>query len=124
MKSGAGKRHIPAEVLAIIVLLLAASAAWLVMSLGKDSGAVAVVRIDGEEAARYPLAVDGTFSLNGGSNVLVISDGEAWISSADCPDKICVNMGKIKYNGQVITCLPNRLTVSIEGAAEGVDVVT
>lgn len=124
MKRSAAKRRIPAEVLAVIILLAAAGIAWLAISLVSDSGAVAVVRIDGEEAGRYSLSKDGVYFLNGGSNTLVISDGAAWISEADCPDKICVSMGKIKSGGQVITCLPNRLTVTIEGADDGVDIVT
>ena len=87
-------------------------------------GGVAVVRVDGAEVERHSLAVNGTFPLNGGSNVLVIEDGKAWISEADCPDRICVRQGKIHYTGQVITCLPNRLTVTVEGGeSNGIDLV-
>ena len=40
------------------------------------------------------------------------------MSEADCPDKVCMGMGKISRNGEFIACLPNRLLVVVEGAAE------
>ena len=64
---------------------------------------------------RYPLSRDGVFPLNGGSNILVIEDGEAWVSEASCPDQICRGMGKISRNGEFIACLPNRVIIVIEG---------
>ena len=70
------------------------------------------------EARSYPLKRSGTFPLNGGTNILVIENGEAWVSEADCPDKVCMGMGKISRNGEFIACLPNRLLVVVEGAAE------
>ena len=83
-----------------------------------------VVRVDGVEVERHSLALNGTFPLNGGSDILVIENGQAWLSEANCPDHICVKQGKIHYTGQVITCLPNRLTVTVEGGeSNGIDLV-
>lgn len=81
----------------------------------KEPDAVAVVTVDGTEIARYPLSQNGTFVLNEGSNTLVIENGEAWVSEANCPDKLCMGFGKISKNGEIIVCLPNRLIVMIEG---------
>jgi hypothetical protein len=90
------------------------------------SGPVAVVTLNGEEAGRYPLSEEGSFSLNGGSNLLIVSGGEAWVSEADCPDKVCMGMGKISRPGEFIACLPNRLIITVEdsGGASGPDAVT
>ena len=82
------------------------------------TGAQAVVTVDGKEIGRYPLKKNGTFPLNGGTNILVVENGEAWVSEANCPDKVCMGMGKISRNGEFIACLPNRLLVVVEGAAE------
>ena len=80
--------------------------------------------MDGRVTERHSLTINGVYPLNGGSNILVIENGEAWLSEADCPDHLCVKMGKIRYNGQTITCLPNRLTVTVEGGeSNGVDFV-
>ena len=82
------------------------------------TGAEAVVTVDGLEIGRYPLKTNGTFPLNGGSNILVVENGEAWVSEADCPDKVCMGMGKISRNGEFIACLPNRLIVVVEGGEQ------
>ena len=71
--------------------------------------------VDGVEVGRYPLSKSGTFPLNGGTNILVVENGEAWVTEANCPDKICMAMGKISRNGEFIACLPNRLLIVVEG---------
>ena len=118
MKNAKGK----ADLILIAALLLIAGLGFLALRLWRVEGAVAVVRVSGVETERHALAVDGVFPLNGGSNLLVIEAGEAFLTEADCPDLLCVRQGKIRYRGQVITCLPNRLTVTIEGGEDaGVD---
>lgn len=120
------KNHRIAADLCLIGFLLALSAVlYFLFAFGGEAGGTAVVRINGEEAARYPLDTDGVYKLNGGTNTLVIENGQAWISEADCPDKLCVKQGRIQYTGQCITCLPNKLTVTVEGGEDdGVDIVS
>lgn len=105
-------------------LLAAALVAALVIQLNKKPGAYVVVRIDGRETAQYSLSQSRTVALNGGTNILRIEDGRAWLTEANCPDHICVKMGVIDEVGEVITCLPNRLTVTVYGAESGVDLVS
>lgn len=109
------KKAYKRDLLLVGILLLAAILLFFYVRSGQDVGAVAVVTVDGEEVGRYPLKKSGTFSLNGGSNILVIEDGMAWVSEASCPDKVCMGMGKISRNGEFIACLQNRLIVVIEG---------
>ena len=110
------------DLIIVGVLLLAALALFFLMRARQDrdtgTGAQAVVTVDGQEIGRYPLSKSGTFPLNGGTNILVVENGEAWVSEADCPDKVCMGMGKISRNGEFIACLPNRVLIVIEGAAE------
>ena len=76
----------------------------------------AVVLIEGKEYGRYPLAVDAVVELSGlcGVNVLTISNGKAWMSEAVCPDKVCMDFGKIHYNTEMIVCRPGGIVVVIE----------
>ena len=97
-------------VLAVILL------SFLLITLLKKDGAYVVVRVNGEEVARYSLAEDGEYELNGGSNILRIEGGKAYLTEANCPDHLCINQGKIDQTGETITCLPNRLTVTVYGA--------
>ena len=109
--------------LALILGLLIISGILFLCFTGKETGAYVLVRVDGEETGKYFLNQSGTYKLNGGTNILEIEDGQAYLSEANCPDKICIKMGKINLNGQCITCLPNKLTVTVYGAEDGVDIV-
>ena len=123
MNASSGKK-LRADLIVIAALLLLSGILFLALRLGRREGGVAVVRVDGVETERHLLSVDGVFPLNGGSNILVIEGGQAWLSEADCPDLLCVRQGKVHYTGEVITCLPNRLTVTVEGGdSNGVDLI-
>ncbi len=109
------------DLILVGALLIAALLALLVIRnrQEKETGTDAVVTVrtsDGDEV--YPLNKDGVFSLNGGTNTLVIENGEAWVSEANCPDKICMGMGKISKNGEFIACLPNQVIIVVEGGEE------
>lgn len=91
---------------------------FLVMFLVKQNtvNGEAVVLIEGEEYGRYPLSEEGEFEIPGllGNNVLTIRDGAAFMSSAVCPDKICMDFGEIHYNTEMIVCRPGSIVVIIE----------
>ena len=94
-----------------------------VIRSGEGTGSKVVVAVEGVEVCSYPLSVDGRYVLNGGSNVLCIEDGSARMVDANCPDKLCVKQGAVKYTNQCITCLPNRLTVTVVGGDDSVEIV-
>ena len=112
---------LPADVLLIAAMLLLAGALYLIFAMNSAVAEGVVVRIDGEDVARYSLYENGEYALNGGSNILVIENGYAWLRDANCPDSLCVKQGKISRTGQVITCLPNRLTVTVYGGEQEVE---
>lgn len=122
MKSFFAEKKRRADYIVIGLLLLLALVLWLVLNAVRTEGGEVVVRVDGIETERHALSEEGTYPLNGGSNILVIADREAWLIEANCPDLLCVHQGKIHYTGQSIICLPNRLTVTVEGGeSDGVD---
>ncbi len=113
------------DIIVIASLLLFACLSLLITSLTRKAGALAVVEIDGNTVHSLPLSVDGVYSLNGGTNVLVIEDGCAYLNYSECPDHTCENTGKIRYVGETIICLPNKLSVTIKGSSDGgVDLVS
>lgn len=106
-----------------LLAALALCGLWLL--LRRDGGTV-IVEQNGRETARYALGENRTVRIEGegGYNLLVIENGEAWLSEADCPTQLCVKTGKIRYGGQSIVCLPHRLAVRIIGGAFALDAVT
>lgn len=114
-------------ILAAVVLALAGGLLLLQHGRAADrSGSVAVYRGKARLAA-YPLAEDKEVVLDGmdgGTNTLIICDGQAYIKAADCPDGLCMKQGSISRNGQSIICLPHQLVITIEdGADSGIDAV-
>lgn len=117
------------NVLLLLALLLAGGILALVLLLGAKSGATVEVRVAGKTVASYSLQKNQTIRLEGegGSNTLVIEGGKAWMSEADCPDGLCLGMGKISSAGQSIVCLPHKLVVEVKNAdgstGQGLDMV-
>lgn len=50
-----------------------------------------------------------------GYNVIEVGEDKVRVIEADCPDKLDVKQGWISKPGEIIVCLPNRLTVEIIG---------
>ena len=117
------KKTLRYDILLIAVLLFVSALALGIMLLSRTEGERVVVEINGTQAAQYSLSVNGEYPLNGGTNILVIENGEAYLRYADCPDKVCVNTGRIKYEGQTIVCLPNKIAITVRGTEGGVDIV-
>lgn len=111
----------------VIVLLLALSLVVFLSSLPSQRKEIteAVISVDGAEYARYPLDTDREIKIeqNGHVNIIEIKDGAVRVKSADCPDRTCVNQGFIEKGGEVIVCLPARLTVTLEGAETQLDAI-
>ena len=116
---GAAKKKYRLDIIVIAAILLASIALLLIMTLTREEGAVVVVEIDGQTVATYSLYQNGEYALNGGTNVLVIENGQAYLNYSNCPDHTCEKTGKIQYVGQTIVCLPNLLTITIKGEASG-----
>lgn len=91
--------------------------------LNNNSGAYVQIEVDGKAVEALPLDEDAEreITTDYGSNTLIIKDGEAYVSEADCPDKICVHHSKIHRKGEAIICLPHKLTVSIIGNGAEID---
>ena len=117
------RRHL-LDVIVISSLVFISLITLLLVFIFRKPGAYAVVEVDGAFVGEYSLMTSGTFVLNGGTNTLVIENGEAYLINSHCPDHTCENTGKVHYVGQTIVCLPNKLSVTIKGDGGGVDFVS
>ncbi len=121
--------------LILIAVLLAAAALWFIFASGRlsreslfgnglPSDESVVITVDDEEVysenlsrLTLPVSVD-IKGYNGGKNVFIINKNaegnvELYCVEADCPDKICVETGRISVPDQPIVCLPHRVTARI-----------
>ena len=113
------------DIILISVLLLASALFLAVNLLTRVEGNYVAVTEGENLVATYSLDVDGEYELGGGSNVLVIEDGRAYVTYANCPGQHCVKTGKIHYVGESIVCAYNKITITVKGNSDdGVDIVS
>ena len=112
------------DMILIGVILIVALAAFGGISWYSEKNtkeAEAVVYVDGEEQGRYPLNQDTSVRVSledGNYNLLEIKDGQADITEASCPDKVCVDHRPVKNQGESLVCLPHKVVVEIENGEE------
>jgi hypothetical protein len=107
------------------ILLIIAVISYGAMTIWQKSNtldeAYVEVKLNGEIYGTYPLDEDliqVIETADGEYNTLVIENGQASISEATCPDKICVNHRAVHYAGESVICLPHKLTVTVVGGEE------
>lgn len=110
------KRDIQIAVIFVSVAVLLA----FFMRVTRKSGELVEIRIDGEVYGTYSLGEDDEIEIQNdyGYNRLIIKEGVAFMDSADCPDKYCVEHKPISEANETIVCLPHRVVVEIEGTEE------
>ncbi|MBE6656819.1 MAG: NusG domain II-containing protein [Ruminococcaceae bacterium] len=111
--SGRKYRH---DLLFIGGLLLIIAAASLALFLFRVPGDTVTVTVDGQVWGEFSLSENRTVEITGadGYNLLVIANGQAYVSEASCPDGICSSHRPISHDGESIICLPNRVVISVQ----------
>lgn len=94
-------------ILAGAVLMIAA---LVFIFTPKGSGNIAKITVDGKLYSTVPLSIDTRIEISN-TNVAVVKNGEIYMESATCPDKLCVHQGKISDSSKKIVCLPNKVII-------------
>ena len=123
----AGRGH-KWDIILIAGILLCGAIIAAIVLLNGSRGAAVQVLVDGQVTKTFSLYEDTSYEItgtDGGVNLLRIQGGYAWLEDANCPDKLCVNMGRIGRNGQSIVCLPHKVVVEVvaEESDDDVDIV-
>lgn len=122
-------KKIKADFLVLGVIFIAALLTWVIPMIRNDrTGSDVIVLRDGKEVGRYSLSEDDIFTIWGDDesyNLILVNDGAAKVTDADCPDKLCVRQRSISKNGESIICLPHKLVITIDSPEESdLDAVT
>ena len=123
------------DMIFIVAVLLILGVIAGVMLLFRTEGAVVEVSVDGKFYGEYSLSVNQTVEIRTGKNgenfnILVIEDGKAYVSDANCPGVLahlkCTNQDPISYTGESIICEEHKVVVAIKGgeASEGPDIIS
>jgi hypothetical protein len=102
----------------VLALALTVVVGWKAYNRGTDSLSVVVKGPD--KTWLFPIEAEERISVEGpiGETVVEIRKGRASIVSSPCDGQTCVAAGELDKNGQWAACLPNRVFILIEGAAD------
>lgn len=109
------------KVISIILITVVAIVCivWIICNnLSGVKGATAVVKVSGETVCTLNLNENTSVYIDGKNDIklnVVVEDGFVYTKSSECPDKICVNKGKISKTNENIVCLPAETVIEIQG---------
>ncbi len=106
----------------IICAVVAVCLAWIFLQDKVTvSGNVAEIRVNNEVVQTLDLNRNTRITLQGKNNitlVIVVDNGSVYVESSECPDKICVNKGRISKEYETIVCLPAKTIIEIKTLSE------
>jgi hypothetical protein len=103
--------------LLIAFLTLASIGSFWILGMSSAAGGYAIVSTAGQPQLRKSLQEDGVLTVRGplGATSIEIARGAIHISDSPCPQKLCLRQGWIHRVGEIIVCVPNRVSIWIEG---------
>ena len=118
------------DIILAAAIFIIAVAGLLFFNATKENGSYVVVKIDGVEKYSYSITENVTKEIITGenseyTNTLVIKDGKVSVSTANCPDRICVGHREISFVGETIVCLPHKVVIEVqkEKSNQNLDIV-
>lgn len=104
------------DIIVIFAVVALTVGLFLFKGLNQKTGDTVIISVSGKEST-YSLSENHIFNIgnNGISFTVVIKDGSVYIEKTECPNKTCMEMGKISHNGETICCVPAELYVKIVG---------
>ena len=104
----------------VLAILCFISILCLLLYPKLDKRYIAYIYVDGilyESIPLYEITTPYSFRIcteTGAYNDIYVESGSICISSADCPDRVCVKQGAITNNLLPITCLPHHLVIALK----------
>ena len=111
----------PFEAVIIMLVLLGSIAAAVILNRSGSGPRTAVICC-GDVRHELSLDKDGLFRFDGIDADFEVKNGKIRMTEVSCPDKLCEKTGYIGSSGQSIICVPNKITVSVAGSDESIDV--
>ena len=106
------------DIIIILIILAISLLSWITYNLVfADQSAKAEIYYYSElvETIDLDSGIDRIFSIPQDENVIfhIYKDGNISFEESDCPDKVCINAGKLNTVGQFAACLPNGIIIKI-----------
>lgn len=116
------KRIARPDLLLIGCLLLFGFGSSMFRSCTGKTGESVKITVDGQDYGTFQLMKENQEIpiqiADEVTNTLKISNGQAKMVQADCPDKLCMHQRAISRQGETIVCLPNKIVVEVFGGED------
>lgn len=115
---------------AVLVLVIAASFIGVHIYKSNDTGKHRIAVIKQNNAVVKKINLDQIVEPQrveiGGNykEVILVEKGRIRFEEANCPDLVCVKAGWLTKKGDMAVCLPNKVSIKIEGSEDSIDGVT
>ena len=97
---------------------------WIGLRQPTSKSATALIYLKDRLLEEVDLRKDIIIPLLDGKMRIEVKGEKIRVADSECPHHICVNMGWIRYSGQTIACVPNKVLIEIKSAGPAiVDVV-
>ncbi len=116
------------KILIGLVIVISILAMFFIKNMINNIGEkYVVIKVDGEEYKKIQIIEDMepkeiAVKTDFGYNLVEVDSEGVRVVEASCKDKLDVKQGKIKSMGEILVCLPNRLTVEIVGNSTDTEV--
>ncbi|MDD6736057.1 MAG: NusG domain II-containing protein [Clostridiales bacterium] len=100
------------DVVFLVLILILSAVIYLLLPRGGNGGNTVIIKKNGRVFAEKSLYDSCEIDIDG-SNTAVIENGEVYMKSADCPDKLCIKQGAVHDGSKKIICLPNRVIIEV-----------
>lgn len=106
-----------ADLILLLIILALSAAGFGLLRSSASSSSIIEISVASEVVETHPLSEDGVYLIRTdyGYNIINASSGQVWVSKANCKGGDCMNFGKISREGELILCLPHKLSVRITG---------
>lgn len=112
-------------VLCLLVLASLLAVCLIAARLVRGGGSIVRISVNGAVVERIDLTrvrepYDFELATEYGRNLIHVEPGAISVTQSDCPDGICMSMGRLEAGGGMpIICMPHRLILELED--DGID---
>lgn len=105
------------DLILISFVLLLSLGLFLGWYFNRGKGKTVIVYHNDEVVYKADLYKKQTITVKGDISdvVIKIDYGYVWVEDSLCNNHICMNMGKKSHENETITCLPNKIYITIVG---------
>ncbi len=88
-------------------------------------GEQVTIRIANQPPQHYSLYDNRRITIEGvlGKNLIELKEGQVRFIEAPCQNKLCIQSGWLRHDGELAACLPNGVTVSVSGRDNRFDAI-